>query len=183
MHTSAIRISNTPKHILSLTLLLGIILVLCSWIVLYWAEALFTESHLVGYYCCASEQDLPAIGTLERTLSDFFRAFPGKHLVSLLFIWLNANFFVKGMLKTRRKAWLPFLFVLFNVLYLALDFWLASLSWSISDRMVGPLTSVYKGYHRTWYGIVLHFALWGVFFLTLTRVSQVKTKRSGRQNT
>jgi hypothetical protein len=183
MHTFTVQVPNTSKQILSLTLLLGIILVMGTWVVLYWAEALFTESHLVGYYCCVSEQDLPAVGTLERTLGDFFRTFPGQYLPSFFFVGVNASIFAKGRLKMRGKVWFPLLFALFNALYLVLSTWLAGVSWSISDRVVGPLTSVYKGYHRTWYGIVLHLALWGVFFLALTRVSQVRIKRPGHQNT
>ena len=178
MNTFTIRASNVSKQVLPLAFLLGVILLLGTWVVLYWAESFFTESHLVGYYCCVSEQDLPAIGTLERTISDFFRISPGKHLPSLLFVSINASIFASRVLKARGKVWLPFLFVLFNALYLALDFWLVSVSWSISSRIVGPLTSAYKGYHRTWYGIVLHLLLWGVFFFTLARASIVTTKRA-----
>jgi len=83
MNTFAIRACNALKQVLPLAFPLGVILLLGTWVVLYWSESLFTESHLVGYYCCVSEQDLPAIGTLERTISDFFRISPGKHLPSL----------------------------------------------------------------------------------------------------
>jgi hypothetical protein len=131
----------------------------------------------VGYYCCVSEQDLPAVGTLERTLSDFFRASPGKHLPSLVFVAVNASIFASRMLKARRKAWLPFLFVLLNVLYLAASIWLVGISWSISEWVVGPLTSAYKGYDRTWYGIVLHLLLWGILFFVMGRVSLLAAKR------
>jgi len=160
-----------------LFLLLGVVLLLGTWVVLYGAESLFTESHLVGYYCCVSEQDLPADGTLERILSDFFRTSPGKHLPSLFFVAVNASIFASRMLKARRQAWLPFFFVLFNVLYLAVDFWLVGVSWSISEWVVDPLTSVYKGYDRTWYGIALHLLLWGIHFFVIARVSLIAAKR------
>jgi hypothetical protein len=33
---------------------LGVVLLLGTWMVLYWSESLFAESHLVGYSCCAA---------------------------------------------------------------------------------------------------------------------------------
>jgi len=160
------------KLILSIFFVLGVVVLLGTWTVLYWTESLFTESHLVGYYCCVTEQDLPAPGTLERTASDFFRTSPGMHLPSLVFVTVNASIFVISVWYARRKDywWLPFLFIAFSILYVLVDFWLVSASWSISDWLVGPQTSAYKGYHRTWYGIVLHLMLWCGFFIGLSRM-------------
>jgi hypothetical protein len=168
---------DTLRRISSLLLFLGITLLLGTWVVLYWSESLFTESHLVGYYCCVTEQDLPAVGTWERALSDFFRASPGKHVPSVVFVVVNAGIFASRMLKARRKAWLPFLFVLFNVVYLAVDFWLVGISWTISEWALGPVLSAYKGYDRTWYGIVLHLLSWGIFFFVMVRVSRLSTAK------
>ena len=171
MKESTMRLSAWWQQILPVIFVLGMLLLLATWALLYWTESLFTESHLVGYYCCVSEQDLPAIGTLERMLSDFFRTSPGKHLPSLLLISITGVSFVRGMRKRPGNAWLPFLFVLLSVLYLVLDFWLIGVSWSISNAIVGPQTSAYKGYHRTWYGIVLHLLLWGGLLVTMAQVS------------
>jgi len=92
------------------------------------------------------------------------------HLPSLIFVAVNASLFAVNVWRGRRNYWwLPFLFIAFNIVYLLVDFWLVGVSWSISDRIVGPQTSVYKGYHRTWYGIALHLMLWGGFFITLFR--------------
>lgn len=173
MNASATRLSSLSRRMLPFVFLLGIVLLFATWGALYCSEALFTESHLVGYYCCVSDQDLPAMGTLERTLSDFFGTSLGKHLPSLFFISVIAAIFVRGMFKKRGSVWLPFLFVLLGLLYLILDFWLINISWSISNSLVGPQTSAYKGYHRTWYGIVLHFLLWAGFLFALARVSVV----------
>ncbi len=182
MNSLAVRIPDASKRIPTLAFLLGVALLLGTWAVLYWAESLFTESHLVGYYCCVSEQDLPAMGTLERTISDFFRTSPGKHLPSLLFVSVGVGIFTTRVRKARRKTWLPFFFVLVNILYLVVDFWLVGVSWAISDWVVGPLTSVYKGYHRTWYGIVSHLLLWGVFFFVIAWLSLVATTRARTQS-
>ena len=151
---------------------LGIVLLLGTWTVLYWSESLFTESHLVGYYCCVTELDLPAPGTLERMASDFFRTSPGIYLPPLSFVAANVGLFALSLSYVRRGKcwWLPFLFAALNILYLLLDFWLIGVSWFISDRLVGLRTSAYKGYHRAWYGIVLHVVLWLGFYVVLSRV-------------
>jgi hypothetical protein len=151
-----------------LLLVAGFAVLLAAWALLFWTESMFTESHLVGYYCCAAETDLPAPGTLERTLSDFFRALPGKHLPSLLFVGGNVALFAWTLRRERRPVWwLPWLFILFTIIYVLVDLELLVVSWSISNRIVGPRTSPYAGYGRTWYGIALHLALWAVHFVTL----------------
>jgi len=167
------------KSVAPVLFLLGAVLLVGTWTILYWSESLFTGSHLVGYYCCVTEQDLPAHGTVERTLSDFFRTFPGMHLPSLVFVVANVGLFALAMRRGGRNYWwLPFLFIAFNVLYLLVDFQLVVLSWSISDRLVGLQTSAYKGYSRTWYGIVMHLVLWAVFFITLSGVSRKLLSRN-----
>jgi hypothetical protein len=164
--------NHTLRLMLPVFFALGVVLLFGTWAVLYWSESLFTESHLVGYYCCVTEQDLPAPGTLERAASDFFRTSLGMHLPSLIFVAANVGIFAVSVRYARKRNcwWLPFLFIAFSILYLLVDFELVMISWSISDRLVGPQTSAYKGYHRTWYGIVLHLALWFGFFVTLSRV-------------
>ena len=164
--------SVASRWILSTLFVLGIALLFGMWAVLYWSESLFTESHLVGYYCCVTEQDLPAPGTLPRVMSDFFRTSPGKHLPSLAFVATNVIFFAVSLRRapTKKRWWLPFLFIASNMLYLLIDLWLVSLSWSISSHLMGPLTSAYKGYHRTRYGIVSHLLLWLGAFVVLSRV-------------
>jgi hypothetical protein len=176
------RMSYTPKLILPILFVLGVVVLIGTWLVLYWAEALFTESHLVGYYCCVTEQDLPALGTLERTLSDFFRNSPGMYLPSLIFVAVNISLFaISAWCMGRSGWWLPYLFIVLNILYVLVDFWLVSVSWSISTGIVGPQANAYKGYNRTWYGIVIHFIWWGGYFFILSRMlkrlsSHLKTK-------
>jgi len=142
-----------------------------TWTALYWAESLFTESHLVGYSCCVTEEDLPALGTLERTASDFFRTFPGKHLPPLVFVSASVALFAMRMAKAQTKRGLPLLFVTLNLLYLVADFWLVGISWSLSDRLNGPWAIPYTGYYRTGYGIALHVALWLVYFFASLRAN------------
>jgi hypothetical protein len=178
MKASTMRLSTWWRQILPVIFVLGVILLLGTWALLYEAESLFTESHLVGYYCCVSEQDLPAIGTWERSLSDFFRSFPGKHLPSLLFVSIAAGISIRTLVRARGKVWLPALFAVLNLAYLSFEHQLVKLSWSISNRVVGPVTSAYKGYQRTWYGITLHFLAMGVLILSLAWLGRALASRA-----
>ncbi|NIV36618.1 MAG: hypothetical protein GWN58_46450, partial [Anaerolineae bacterium] len=168
MKALAIPVANRPRSLVPLLFVGGFVVLLAAWALLFWTESIFTESHLVGYYCCAAETDLPAPGTLERTLSDFFQASLGEHLPSLLFVGGNIALFAWPLRRERRLVWwLPWLFILFTVIYVLVDFELLVFSWSISNRIVGPRTSPYAGYGRTWYGIALHLALWTAYFVAL----------------
>lgn len=159
---------NRLRQLMPLLFASGFVVLLAAWALLYWTESMFTESHLGGYYCCAAEYDLPPPGTLARTLSDFFQTSPGKHLPSLLFVGANVALFALTLRRVRRLDWwLPWLFVLFTIIYVMLDYELLVLSWAISNQIVGPRTGVYAGYERTWYGIALHIALWTTYLLVL----------------
>ena len=160
--------AQRSKWLVPLLFAAGLVLLLAAWALLYWTESMFTESHLAGYYCCATEQDLPEPGTPERTLSDFFKASPGKHLPSLLFVGASVALFGLPLRRERRLVWwLPWLFIAFTITYVMVDFELLALSWAISNRIVGPRTGAYAGYERTWYGIALHLALWAVYLVAL----------------
>ena len=116
-----------PESVWPILFAVGIVALIGTWALLYSVESLFTESHLVGYYCCVTEQDLPALGTLERTLSDFFR---GMHLPSLVFVAVNLCLFVMSVRRARNNYWwLPYLFIICNILYL-----------QASSRLVSILT-------------------------------------------
>lgn len=170
MSTVTRPLPRTSRPVLPFLFVLGVVLLIGTWTILYGTESLFTESHLVGYYCCVTEQDLPAHGTAARTLSDFFRTSPGMHLPSLIFVAVNAGFFIVGIRHAHENYWwLPYLFIAFSILYLIVDLLFMGVSWSISNHMVGPQTSAYKGYNRTWYGIALHLMLWSGFFVTLSK--------------
>ena len=97
MKTLTRPIPYRSKSMLSILFVLGIVVLSGTWIALYWGESLFTETHLVGYYCCVTEQDLPVPGTLERTLSDFFRTLPGMQLPSLAFVATDASLLAISM--------------------------------------------------------------------------------------
>jgi hypothetical protein len=152
---------------------LGVGILLVTWITLYLWESIFTESRLVGYYCCVNEQDLPAPGTIERTLGDYFRETPGKHLLALTLVSVNAAIFVLLTEKaTGARAPIPIVLALLNAVYLFASAGLVLLSVSVTERIGGPATGPYQGYNRTWYDIALHLVLVALFFFALTRVSR-----------
>ena len=161
--------------------LLGVLILIGTWKILYEIELTFTESNLAGYYCCATEQDLPAPGTLERTLSDFFKGSPGKHLPSLAFVLISAGIFVSVVHRTRGHSFLPLVFICFNVLYFTACLLLLNFSWTVSDGINGPRTGVYTGYERTWIGIVVHFGVWVLFFKAMYVVSLATTMGTSRE--
>lgn len=164
---------NVAKALWGFTFWLGVLLLIGAWFIIYHLETLFAESHLASYYCCLMPQELQEIGALERVVSDFFRTSPGRDLPAALFVSANLAIFAAALRKAPPASGLPFVFVLFNFLYIVADFATIALSSSISDAIVGPQTTAYRGYHRTWYGIVLHFALWGVFLLALAKSSRI----------
>ena len=173
--TSGLRQNGDNKRRLGtlLAFIVGGLLLLGTWTVMFWLESLFTESHLVGYYCCVTEADLPARGTLTRMVSDFFRVFPGRYLLSVIFVVANLWLYILSLRRNRgRNAWwLPFLFIACGIAYALASIFLVSVSWSISDYVVGPTKSAYKGLNRAWYGIVLHLTLWAGYFFALSRVA------------
>lgn len=119
--------------------------------------------------------DLPASGAIERTASDFFGSPIGQYLPSLLFLLMNVFLIGRRSGRGNRPFWLPWWFMVCYVLYLITDFVLVGFSWAVSDWMLGPQPSdmVYKGYVRTWYGIVLHLLLWLVLFAALWQTERL----------
>lgn len=170
-----------PKSMRTGVFFVGLILLVGSWIVLYWVESLFTESHLVSYSCCLAEQELPLPGSIERVINDFFTHSPGSYLPSLIFIVINIYVFVATTRIADEKQWLPFMFIGFNLIYVAFSLGLVTFSWLISDLLVGPQTTAYTGYHRTWYGIVFHFTLWAGFFMTIWYIKKPMALRTPRR--
>lgn len=159
-----------PKAVFSFLFILGTLLLGTVLVVAYWSELLFTESHLVGYYCCITEQDLPQLGSVARAFSDFFRTPIGLNLPSLIFIGLTVGLFVYVWRYKRVKAWqMPFLFAGLAFMYVVAELAMVGVSWTISNAVLGIRTTPYAGYERTWYGISLHFLLWVVYFAALLK--------------
>lgn len=174
MITQVRRLQSTSNLTPRTVFAVGLILLIGTWAIWYWWMSLFTEALLVPWYCC-SQDTLPALGTWQRVINDFFDTLPGSLLPSLTFIFINASIFGVKVLRAKNKTWLPLTFVFANILLLMADLFVTSLSWSLSDWLVGPrVGGIDAGYHRTWYGIVSHLILWSIFFMTLAKVRVTK---------
>lgn len=133
-------------------------------------EGVFTESHLVGYACCVAGQDLPAEGTLARTMSDLFRAPLGQHLLDLVFVGTSAAIAAYRARRQRDALAVVCLVLGANLLYLALSLLLAGVGWGVSAWAYGPQQTPYAGLERRAPGIVLHAVLWAAYFWTILRL-------------
>ncbi|MBC8163253.1 MAG: hypothetical protein H7Z42_18750 [Roseiflexaceae bacterium] len=163
------------------TLVAGVGLVVL-WFFVYIFELLFVESHLVGYYCCVTAQDLPALGSFARTVSDFFRTPVGSHL-SALVLSLGTSIIIWQRLRRGEPAFaLVGLLLAATFVYVVAELLLVSLGWSISTWLLGPQTSAYTGFDRTMYGIVFHLSLWLAFLWSIVRLPGVPGRALKRAN-
>lgn len=148
----------------------GIVLLFGSWIVLYVGFELATGALLVPWHCECAWDTRPALDTLARAVNDFF-AGPGRLLPSQLFVLISAGIFAVRSWRAQHRTWLPLTFALANVVLFAADLAVTSLSWAVSDWVVGPSSGgIDAGYHRTWYGIAAHLMLWIAFSICLVRL-------------
>lgn len=169
MTTQPARMRSTGNLASSAVAIVGSGLLIGSWVALYWWGSLFTEALLVPWYCC-DPATLPALGTWQRTVNDFFAAPLGSILPSMALVLTAVTIFGVRMRRAENRVWLPLAFFLANMLFLAADLFVTELSWALSNWLVGPRVSgIDAGYDRTWYGIISHLMLYGVFFLALAK--------------
>jgi hypothetical protein len=110
------------------------------------------------------------LGTLHRAINDFF-ATSGRDLPSMAFVLIGADIVAVRTWRARDRAWLPLLFSLAGLLFLAVDLLMTDLAWTLSDWVVGPrLGGIDAGYHRTWYVIAANLALWLIFWVALVKL-------------
>ncbi len=148
---------------------LGLMLLLFSWFVLYELMSLKTEALLAPWQDGCRWYTCPALGTVPRTINDFFTGF-GRDLPSIIFVLVCGGIFAMRARQSKDRAWLPLVFFLANVVFVAADLLAISLSWSLSDRVVGPRMGIDAGYHRTWYGIAATCILWVMFWILLLKL-------------
>jgi hypothetical protein len=154
-----------PRNVASYTIFtVGLLLLIGSWIVLYWWAALFTEALLVPWRCCGLET-IPSPDTWQRVINDFFANSPGRHLPSILLVAVSAAVLAVRLNRAKRKTWIPMIFLLAHILLFGADLIVTGMSWGLSNLIVGPrVGGIDAGFHRTWYGIAAHFILWTAFF-------------------
>ena len=143
--------------------------VLSCLLLIFWLD-LATEAMLVPWYCCDPDA-LPPPGTWQRTLNDFFAAFPGRILPALVFIVIEGLIFRTRGKQAGDRTWLPILFFGANILLFLVSMVATDLTWWLSNTLVGlRVGGIDAGYHRTWYGITSHLALWILFLAALAKI-------------
>ncbi len=147
----------------------GLVLLLSSWFVLYVWTLIGTEALLVPWGFGGTWYTPPALGTVPRTINDFFGTI-GKDVPSLIFVLVSGGIVAVRMLRSSNRTWLPLVFFLANVVFLAADLLATSFSWSLSNWVVGPRIGIDTGYHRTWYGIAASGLLWIIFWVVLIKL-------------
>lgn len=165
-------ITNTTIHkpLSSLSLIfLGVSLLVGIWFVLYWFELLFTESHLVGYYCCLTSRELPLLGTPARTMTEFFKTPLGQHAFPAFFVSVSVG--ITAYRLHQQKLWLETIRSVLGIslIYLILEILLVGIGWSLSTWIFGPQQTAYSGLERRMGGIILHLGLWITFFWAILR--------------
>ncbi len=173
-----------PKKMLTalryLVFAISLLLLIGSWVTLWWQTALATEALLVPWHCCGWNIQ-PAIGTWQRTLNDFFET-TGSELPSLIFILASGSIFAVKSWRAKNRTWLPLLFFLGNLIFFAAHLLAITLSWKLSNWVIGPrLGGIDNGYHRTWYGIVGTLLLWITFWISLIRLPIGKQANIAKQ--
>lgn len=164
---------GTPLPTMIFTI--GLILLVATWLIWFWWLSLFTEALLVPWYCCSLDA-MPAIGTWQRTINDFFGTLPGSILPSVTMIAIGVLIFGRRMIKAKNRVWLPLAFAILYLLLLAADVVVTDLSWEVSNWLVGPrLGGIDAGYHRTWYGFAAHLILWATFYVYLAKAKSLHT--------
>jgi len=160
-----------PKRVnLSAVFWAGLVLLfLMALICLLWLS-LFAEALLVPYECCDLAAK-PSLGSWQRTINDFFAAFPGRLLPTLLFFLASGLIFRLRLKRAENRTWLPLLFFGAYVFLFLVSLVVTDLSWVFSNRIVGPrIGGIDAGYHRTWYGLASHLILWLLFFIALAKI-------------
>jgi len=102
----------------------GTLLLVATWSFLFACIAAMTEAWLVPWDLTPFR---PPLGTWERTVNDFFEAWPGSILPSVVFIVVSASIYVaRTSARTADRALLPLAFAAANMIFFwgaGNDFW------------------------------------------------------------
>ncbi len=174
MLTPARPLKHLPAILPNPIFALGILLLLATGFVMYLWISIGTEALLVPWQCECTWDTRPAVGTMQRTLNDFFGS-SGRDVPSLFFVLVTGAIMAIRTRHAKNRTWLPLLFAMANMVLLAAHVVAISLAWSLSDSIVGPRVGIDAGYHRTWYGIAATGILWIAFWLVLIRLPMKRT--------
>jgi hypothetical protein len=118
------------------------------WFVLWMWFLLMTEGWLVPWDTTSIR---PPVGSLVRTINDFFEVAPGGYLPATLFVLADASIFVWRFRRVGNRMLLPFFFAISNLAFGVLATVLAILSHQLPNLWLPqPRPEFDAGFHLTW---------------------------------
>ncbi len=141
MIAQARSLNRIPTLLHYLVFAIGVLVLLATGFVLYGWTSLGTEALLVPWQCDCTWDTRPAVGTVPRALNDFFAA-SGRDLPSLVFILVTGAIVAIRTWRAKHRTWLPLLFSMASIVFLAADVVATVLTGSLSDWVVGPRAGV-----------------------------------------
>jgi len=131
----------------------GIIALVGTWFFLWIWLAAATEGWLVPWDTAPGR---PPVGTIARTVNDFFEVAPGAILPSTFFVLVSAILFVLRFTRTGNKVSLLFFFAVSNFIFGVLAILLTSVAHQLPHLWLSqPRPRLDIGFHQTWPAIVI----------------------------
>jgi|GEM_PF-2354364 len=157
--------------------LCGVAFLIGTWKFLWFVFAFLTECLLVPWDDLG---DRPPVGTLARTINDFFEGSPGDYIPSTVFTVANVSLFLLQFRYTTNKVLLPFVFAITNLLFFLITLLLLFANNLFSYSLTNILTSLGLlapspindvGFHLTAPGILTVPILVILLFFVQTKLS------------
>lgn len=152
----------------------GLILLTATWLGSWIWFVTVTEGLLVPWDTIPIR---PPVGTLERTINDFFEVPPGAYSLAVLFLALDAVLFIIRLWNAASKTWLPLIFAITNALFLLITTVLISWARALTDLWLPyPLLGV--GFGRNGLAILGTIVSTGTLLIIQTKFLTVESKQS-----
>ncbi len=156
----------------------GTLLLVGTWCLLFMSIAAMTEGWLAPWDTVPVEFR-PPVGSWQRSLNDFFEAWPGAILPGVVVILVSVSIFVVRNVRTMNKALMPLAFAVTNFIFILVDLFLATLAHQLPNLWLPqPRPSIDVGYHRTWHAMLVTTILLTTLLLVQSRVV-LKRNRMG----
>ncbi len=140
----------------------GLLMLAATWYAMFWWLAAMTESLLAPWDTAPGR---PPMGTLARSVNDFFEDAPGAYLPAATAVAAGVALLVVRAVQGRWRAWLPALLASTYALFVVLDVLAFILNGLLVERWLpSPRTGYDLGYHRAWPGILLTVVLLALLY-------------------
>ncbi len=133
--------------------IVGLLMLVATWYVMFWWLAGATEILLAPW---DTTPQRPPVGTLARSVNDFFEDAPGAYLPPATAVGASVVLFAVGFVRKRAgRACLPTFLAGANALFVVLDVLAVRLAQQLLERRLPPSQTGYDlGYNRTWLSIL-----------------------------